>query len=170
MNDDRKWFVPSSMICREQAAYHPGSYLEVMLNTLRWIALCGLIDLLVMGVQITTRKEFAAWPPFVGFAPFVATASYVLIKSRIINARRKTIEDGLLSIHSCAVMWQAVVLAHFRALERLRVNPAAYGYEGYTGALAEEAVLVKQSLISIDDYVLNPPPIIAPPVDDVDQA
>lgn len=55
------------------------------------------------------------------YLAFAAIATFVLIaRARAENARRKIMEDGLLSIHASAIVWQAVVVAHFNALRRAR--------------------------------------------------
>jgi hypothetical protein len=51
-----------------------------------------------------------------------ASAGFVTLRRlRIDRQRRKVLEDGLLSIHACAILWQAVAVAHYEAIENARV-------------------------------------------------
>jgi hypothetical protein len=45
---------------------------------------------------------------------------FTFSRFRVDVQRRGAMEDGLLSIHSCAIVWQAVVIAHYEAVELSR--------------------------------------------------
>jgi hypothetical protein len=42
----------------------------------------------------------------------------VWLSARNERARREMLKDGILSLHSCSIVWEAVVIAHFNAVER----------------------------------------------------
>jgi len=58
--------------------------------------------------QVSDRKPLCAGSALV----FVATAIIVGLRIRRVRARQRLLEKGILSIHSCAVMWHAVAVAH----------------------------------------------------------
>lgn len=55
------------------------------------------------------------------FAAAMAAAFVTTRRLRIDRQRRKVLEDGLLSIHACAILWQAVAVAHFAAVTNARL-------------------------------------------------
>ena len=67
--------------------------------------------------------------------------------------RPSILEDELLSIHSCAIVWEAVVVCHYLALEG--------GLEHYTERLASHATKVGQNVFSIHRWLRGEQPNIA---------
>lgn len=66
-------------------------------------------------------------------------------------------ESEMLSINSCAIVWNAVVIAHYRALSSLlpsydvigdycELSPVIKSYEGYSENLQKEADLLVKSM------------------------
>jgi hypothetical protein len=51
---------------------------------------------------------------------FVLGLGITLARWFVDRQRRHVMEDGLLSIHACAIVWQAVVIAHFEAVAHAR--------------------------------------------------
>jgi hypothetical protein len=51
-------------------------------------------------------------------AAFSTLATWLSARNE--RARRVMLKDGILSLHSCAIVWEAVVVAHFTAIERAR--------------------------------------------------
>lgn len=51
------------------------------------------------------------------FAVVVVVGALAIQAFRVLNARRKALEGGILSIHSCALVWHAVGAAHVRAMD-----------------------------------------------------
>lgn len=74
-------------------------------------------------------------------ATLVVVSIYFGFKVLKVENRRVVLEDELLSIHSCTVVWQAVVVAHYRALEKAQCRE-----EHYLGKLAEQAASLKKRL------------------------
>jgi hypothetical protein len=72
-------------------------------------------------------------------------------ESRASNHRRREIiiEDELMSVHSCAIVWQAVVIAHYRALKATANNH----HRHYTEALAEEAATIAARPFHIHEWI-----------------
>jgi hypothetical protein len=52
----------------------------------------------------------------VSFAFFIGALVVTGSRFAVDAQRRKAMEDGLLSIHACAIVWQAVVIAHYEAV------------------------------------------------------
>jgi hypothetical protein len=65
------------------------------------------------------------------------------------EGQRYLIESKFLSIHSCAVLWQAVIVAHYRAMGELD----EVGWRGYTRGLALEAERLREQAFNIDEYI-----------------
>ena len=86
-------------------------------------------------------------------APGILAGMFFLIVLRDlrIRRRRRILEDELLSIHSCAIVWQAVVLAHYLALDK-----GGASYLHYTERLAEQAVNIADNVFTIHDWLAKP--------------
>ncbi len=52
--------------------------------------------------------------------PAIIGTIFLWISARNERARRALLTDGILSIHSCAVIWQATVVGHYSAIDRAR--------------------------------------------------
>lgn len=85
----------------------------------------------------------------------------MVIFLRCINLRSRIgiLEDGLLSIHSCSIVWEATVLAHVSALHSRRYydrrGTTPRNMHGYTAALAEEAKSIAENCLDIHSWILN---------------
>ena len=142
------WFRQSSLSRQSHATFHAGTYLRSMHTILLlaglaavvilWIAAVGILirpALDVDNVADATRRlgvcvanqvsdcEYLgrAFNDLISGVMFLVAllASVILrIRQRAEKAKRSIMEDGLLSIHSSSVVWQAVVLAHFSAAQR----------------------------------------------------
>jgi hypothetical protein len=90
-----------------------------------------------------------AWLVLVLFTLFTAR--------RIIQAdsQRKILDRGLLSVHSCAILWNAVVVAHFRALRAAGMSNDGMldSYHGYTIDLANQATRLRDQLFDIHGWI-----------------
>ncbi|HEX4295431.1 MAG TPA: hypothetical protein VHZ29_14950 [Rhizomicrobium sp.] len=128
--DEPFWFRQRSLTRESGATFHAGTYLQSMHTILLlagfasvvilWIAALGFLlhpQIGIKGVGDATR-----WLNFLVDTAmlFIAVlATWLLrIRQRAERSKRSIMEDGLLSIHSSSVAWQAVVLAHFSAAER----------------------------------------------------
>ncbi len=61
----------------------------------------------------------------------------------------------MLSIHSCSIVWEAAVLAHFRALGVFPPGPrtAVDTFVGYTAKLGEEAATMLPFAYDLHDWI-----------------
>lgn len=146
-----RWFEPSTLVgtAGVDACYHPGGYLRLMITMLHLLSLLATLPLWLLAADLINR-DVATGPP----VALITAAVVLFIAFRALQdyPRLWLLEDGLLSIHSCAVMWQAVVLAHYRALEAVRAG-GGRGYESYTKNLALQAHDLKGKLFRIDTWI-----------------
>jgi hypothetical protein len=134
--------------------YNPGGYLATMLFLfILPILICFGLQYLALAqmwignhsASAVQTQEFSIWVSILNVLAtiFVITSSVAGAASlKNINSRIKILESGLLSIHSCAILWEAVVLAHVRALEELHFFDESYPRKtmhGYTKAIAGQA-------------------------------
>ena len=68
-------------------------------------------------------------------------------------------ETGLLSIHSCCIVWEATVLAHLCALRKLAIAEKKEGrprsMHGYTNQIALEAREISKHATKIHEWIEN---------------
>ncbi len=141
-----QWFNPEKLSAAH-ASYYAGSYLSVMNTILHFLSALSSIPLFFMIFQLD-ELNFLSWR--VGII-FPATV-FLFISHRFVRdyARVKTLETGLLSIHSCSIMWQAVIVAHFRAIEN------SIELRHYTENLAIQAKDLQENIFNIHDWVSKP--------------
>lgn len=123
------WFRQQSMLARRDrpaATYYSGSYLREMMMLLDCLAAVSVFCLFVMAFRLRTQGSAF---PFLGFDNMQAASAlllafsigaFVLNRYLVDSRRRDILEDGLLSIHSCAIVWQAVVVAHYAAVDKAK--------------------------------------------------
>ncbi len=152
--DKRRWFLPKTLL-RNGAIWYSGSYLENVLRALHIIAFLGIAQLGYLTYQLrdkwsaanlksgVTDNNFAALVPIV----FAASILYFYFRRRKTRDRRELLENGLLSINSCALMWHAIAVAHYRTLVTLRnedlaggIETPKRGYYDYTNCLSWFAI------------------------------
>jgi len=166
-----KWFVPAILAGAEQRpAYYAGSYHDKIDFVLHSFAIITALALPYMCWQLFNELTFQG--PFVleqyfqlllfGIAILVTVGTAAVITVRIlrVRAKRRILQDELLSINSCAILWLAVVVAHFRALEAIGAAPNDWklkSYENYTLRLAEQARVLRDHMPHIYDWVNQAP-------------
>jgi hypothetical protein len=153
-----KWFLPKELV-ETGATYHSGSYIKIMFGVLYLLAFLSTLPILFYIIQksdfepkLEVLMNKTNLLPEILFVLLLAWVLKGIIKT---NARRKMLESGLLSIHSCAIMWQAVVLAHYRALKKSKLEPEGV-YTNYTKHLSEEAKHLKQNILKIHQWNNDP--------------
>ena len=141
-----KWFEPASL-CTDLsqlpkyrgltfAEWHPGDYLGNMINVLFAMTAIAVLPLILGLIRsLHQTGSFIAL-----LVAFILTCLYAGYQIGIISARKRLLEGGLLSIHSCAVMWHAVTKAHHRAWLALKSDPnenipSISMYRGFTTCL-----------------------------------
>jgi hypothetical protein len=149
------WFTPGKQVIKG-TAYYAGSYLETMLNVLHTLTLLAVTPLLwatyqlyLSDAQRQNLKKFVF-----AITLCVLLLGFILMRRIKDNAKRKLLEGGILCIHSSAIMWQAVVIAHYRALSRINsASPGEIQYRRYTRALSREAQDLKKHIFKIHDWI-----------------
>lgn len=157
----RGWFEPRRLTGEGGAAYHSGSYLKTMFRFLNYLTAIAFVPLFVLAFQlaydpkITILADVPTAIRALGFLLFAVVLGWTFLRVRRIHQRRELLELGLLSIHSCAIMWQAVVVAHYRGLARLKKRPrgGGAGYRGYMYHLSGEAIDLTMNVFYIHDWI-----------------
>lgn len=147
------WFMPSALV--GDAGYHAGSYLKTMLSVFYLMIFLAIVSNVAMIVQLWPQISIhpaLQWGTI--FFEFIVLDAIII---RIIgnDRRRKILEQEILSIHSCGIMWQAVVVAHFRAIAVLsKQYPDGSGnLKNYTHELAVQAVDLRENIFRIHDWI-----------------
>ncbi len=159
LDHKERWFELATLL-PDGSEYYAGSYLGTIHRFLHTVAILCLLPFLMMVVQYGFRWRSESRGPgdlalfYLAISWFVGFTIYTVIRIRRNRARRIILEKGLLSIHSSAIMWQAVVLAHFRA--RQKAGGTAGPYENYTKALGEEAGHLKERVFQIHKWIMDP--------------
>jgi len=167
------WFLPEELTRARQNAlpnreadrppsmYHAGTYLKSMLGLLVIMQLLMLIPLLLTILRFWSLRgaQPDRLPPLAFGNPWTDLLLYTVVLVILVGViwsralrmkrRRQILENELLSIHSCAITWQAVVTAHFRALGGER------DYRHYTERLTQEAKSVANSAFEIHDWLAD---------------
>ncbi|MCD4720684.1 MAG: hypothetical protein K8S13_12635 [Desulfobacula sp.] len=140
---------------RQIVQYYSGSYLKEMMKILHMIAFLGVIPVIFASIQFYLKGEdFNSY-----FFMIISLFSFVIIVIRVSNNNRKReiLEDGLLSIHSCAIVWQAVIVAHNKAKDEIsEIESNGHPYKNYSRVLGEWAGGLCLNIESIHDWVMNP--------------
>jgi hypothetical protein len=145
----RRWYdIPTQM--SEGASYHPGDYLRTLMHLLGVIIVLSLSSAAWMWSELPDGNNKCVWA-------VVGAGTYVLVAWRGLQilVRRRVLQNGLLSIQSSAIMWQAVVVAHYRAVEKL----VAGGRDPreYATRLSHQARSLAENLYEIHDWVRGAP-------------
>ncbi|MBI4718560.1 MAG: hypothetical protein HY763_12195 [Planctomycetes bacterium] len=108
------WWMPGVRAALGGGCYHAGSYLARIFAILGALQLFSLLPLLILFL-----RQYVEGPLGMrGWAAGVCTSLGLMVWALnwlSLRRRRKILEEELLSIHSCAIMWKAVALAHSRA-------------------------------------------------------
>jgi hypothetical protein len=160
------WWCQKSMIRQVKGVhYHPGMYLKTMLLLLHILAWFSWLVVFAMVIRAETKYGAGAQ---LNLSIFACVALFVVVLLRTImdTNRRDILEDGLLSIHSCAIVWQVVAIAHYTAKEKAtKLGPMEHeskkvdgsGFEGYSVHLANQAKEVSQELDNIYRWIGRSP-------------
>jgi hypothetical protein len=128
-----------------KAVWYPGSYFAKMQGLMRWMSLGALILVIISAVAEAVKLNIAihgkllasllglrleivlyylashySGLPLGALMAAVYGIIYYLRHYIQESARRTQVEDGFLSVHACAIIWQAVIIAHFNARQRAR--------------------------------------------------
>ena len=150
-----RWFEPTTNICENEAIYESGSYLRTMNSVLYTIAGISFIPLTIMEYQLYSECKYV----MLGIGLLATIWGFLQVSSRIVrdSANRRLLEKGLLSIHSCSILWQATVVAHYRALNKAKEdNKGVVTYRKYTNFLSKEAADICRYIFDIHYWIDNP--------------
>jgi hypothetical protein len=153
--DTGAWWDVASLV-KKNATYHPGSYLKSMHTLLALFVVASWLPLLFLcadAVRISTHPFHPfLWPLVGGVALFILGCLREFIWLR---QRRTVLERGLLSIHSCSIVWEVVTVAHLRAVAKI----ADHHFNGYTQHLASlTSALTSTALTDVHAW-LAPTPV-----------
>ncbi len=138
--------------------YYSGSYLREMHKILHLVVYLGLLPVFCAFLQFFYFREFITGLIFL----FIFLFGFMYFQHKINhnNRRRKILEDGLLSIHSCSIVWEAVVIAHLKAKEEIKKNAGqhttCHPLKNYSSVLGEWAGGICSDIDNIHTWVLNP--------------
>lgn len=117
-----QWFSQASLFAkysdsRLNANWHAGDFLSRVQRMLFLAAAAAEAILMVaIGREVGNKSEVVLLGVCV--AAMLLGFFFLVSRWRAERARRQIMEDGLASIHSCSILWQAAVLAHFQAARR----------------------------------------------------
>ena len=157
---EQVWFeIPNLM--EPGTSYYPGGYLKTVLKIVFVIMTVATLPLLwSVAARVHAIVVYPSWTNglvlliMVGLATTVIGATWLGRKQ--IDARRELLESGMLSIHSCAIMWQVVVIAHFRAMDAIRTRAGLDNYAGYTRELSKQARDINDCKYYIHEWIDDP--------------
>jgi hypothetical protein len=163
------WFLPKRLGSQNQFAYSAGDYLYILHTLLHVFAICAWLILVYMVFELafgcpgptdcwnnSLKYTFA----FMGFLVTLATSTIIVIRALRMHAKRRILQNELLSINSCAIVWLAVVVAHYRALGKLGAKAPDYKlerYEGYTHSLVDQAKQLGDNVENIYTWIHEGP-------------
>ena len=145
-----KWFAIEKLV-EPEAEYHPGTYLETINRIMFSLALLSCFPLFFMSYQFAEvqKVHLCDTPLIMWYVLPVLSVLVILYFFMRERARRKILESELLSIHSCAIVWQAVIVAHYRALGN------SQWFMNYTQNLVQEANSLVEHIYDIHKWVYD---------------
>jgi hypothetical protein len=157
------WFDQKESYSRQKfkdIQYFAGGYLtNTIMIFIGAVSMCLVLPTIAM-YQIwhghtLAKANSLTWLLDAGCSLFYAAGVVVVILVyRNIISRVKILESGLGSIHSCAILWEAVVLAHVSALVQLSdSNGQLKSMHGYTKHMAECAHAISRHVSNIHKWI-----------------
>jgi len=150
------WWDASILAEAGGGVYHGGGYLEHVLKFLQRTQAAALV-LVAVGIWVCFWQIRDPGNTDTGVASTSCGVLLIVVLwwrfcrfrhlSMEVDRRRHILEHGLLSIESCAIMWQAVVLAHCRAVQGNTPN------EGYIVRLAKQADVLAAHLGRVHAWI-----------------
>jgi len=102
------WFEPRSFL-PQTAAYYAGGYLQTMLNVIYVVTAVCFLPVFYATYQVSQNDNGVFATCIVAAVAFFTL--FTFNRYRLTFYRRRLLEEGLLSIHSCAIMWQVTVIS-----------------------------------------------------------
>lgn len=140
------WFMPKVLVESTESirgvksAYHAGSYLKNMNSALVGAQLAMLLPLGVCTYDKHFQGDRFDWILFGVGCCAIGCRNVRMARRRVI------LEDELMSIHSCAIVWEAVVVCHYLAIRD-------QGIEHYTEKLALHSQELAANVFSLPTWL-----------------
>ncbi|GEM_PF-3561664 len=135
-----RWFEPKKMLA-EKASWHAGSYLVNMFIVLHIVAFLSLAPLIITAIEMYFKEKYIVMT--IAIMIILITLYFAILRVRMTVIRRRILEDGLLSIYSCSIMWHAVIVAYYRAM-------LAIGYDKDKNVDNYQDVMCLMSICAVD--------------------
>lgn len=131
--------------------YHAGSYLKNILGVLilmQCLLLIPLVAVLYMVIEEKFNCDVVVPSGWLCAVTLSLMSILIILRKIRIDRRRRMLENELLSIHSCSIVWQAVVLAHYSSLKMANCT-----FRNYTQYLSFEAKRLQDCAFVIHDWI-----------------
>jgi hypothetical protein len=141
---------------KRRLAFYPGSYFQKLILVMHVLAFIACFPLILLILQASQKQNFLlVWLTCVVMLGAIGAILVRIIRTR---AKRSILESELLSINTCAIIWLAVVVAHFRTLANLGLNSDQRldNYQNYTAELVKQAESLRDSFPFIYDWLEDP--------------
>ena len=138
------WFMPHLLAWdkdEKYSSYHAGTYLQNMITILQLMQ----VFLIMPMAYLVIAKQDSTW--WLYFITVVLMLVLIHLRSIRMKRRRLLLENEILSIHSCGIVWQAVALAH--VLARKECNGFC---EHYTELLMVQCQEIKSRFFDIHQW------------------
>lgn len=145
------WWMQAERAELGGGKYHAGSYLERMFALLLAAQVLSLIPLLIQGLRVWWNDASAAWD-YGAWAVFCVLCVVLLMNWLSLRRRRRILEREFLSIHSCAIVWKAVAMAHDLAWNRASIDER----REYTERLANIGHVLAIDVFTVRLYIDDP--------------
>ena len=105
------WWLQAERVRRARGHYHAGSYLSRMFGILEVLEFFCVLPLVLPALK---HRNDVPPPQSARWLAAIAALSLVawLLNRLSLRRRREILENEILSIHSSAIMWKAVAMAH----------------------------------------------------------
>lgn len=143
-----RWYLPKQTIqaaANGAADYNAGGYFKALI--------------LVFYALILACMSFAWFSWFSSshvylYLLVISVATLVLVlRCWHVVTRIKILEDEILSIHACGIVWEATVLAHFLAIKSRQSDSNPASLHGYTAELARIATEIAKNAEELHKWI-----------------
>ncbi len=137
----------------EAKSTYGSSYIRNMISILHLMAVGSTILLIIEAFRFSTNSPDSYLSSMIVQIALIVQIAFltVLVGQRIRRDRfsLRVLEEGFLSVPACAVFWQAVIVAHFRAVQATSV-----GLSDYKKMLLVEAQDLSRHLNQVSQWVM----------------
>jgi hypothetical protein len=147
-----RWYEPSHLV--GSAVYYTGHYLRSLMKIL--YAMIAFAYACLAWTAVAALRGHPQLEPWMVWGIVILTLSVgcrILFATWQINSRIACLEGGILSIHSCALMWHAVAVIHARALRSLFAQPGPLGLKGYHREIGKLALELSEKPLDLHEWI-----------------